>query len=94
MAPKFLEIISIGLDLTNKSPRSYLSLEFVPIAAFIQFFKAKKLFSKYDDAIATLLLGLGRLIVQVWEVGIYLKIISPGTIISSQTFLGKKSGNI
>ena len=50
-------------------------------------FQPEKLFFKYDDVIVT-----SRLVVQVWEVGIsqFGKSIPSGTIINSQTFLGKK----
>ena len=48
----------------------------------------KTIFLKYDDVIVT-----SWLVVQVWELGIscFWMSIPSGTIISSQTFLGKKA---
>ena len=40
-----------------------MNLEFVPIAAFIQFFQVEKLFFKHDDVIVT-----SQLVVHVCEV--------------------------
>ena len=65
-----------------------MNLEFVPIAAFIQFFQVEKLFFKHDDVIVT-----SQLVVHVCEVVImwFWKSIPLGKMISSQTFWEKKA---